>query len=565
MNVYLIFSLVLLISVILYYLSINKIENFSEYVGENCYANQGNTKKNGDKTFYTNDMNLNYFNRKNKVLSQREKDNKTIDDLQTYKDALFKSQDRNTELRNKYTDLSKNIDNVFSRLDGQLSNTIITANENKRKANAKFGRITDSIGDLSGKSNSNLEKKIMPIVQSTISGELNSTAEDTIKNIDYKADFNSRISTNDTEAYDWQFIPNEGAPMRINPISGQPECLSYNGKDCLSQFHNESGYDLSKINKKMLNPLTCGDDHKAKHGTDGYSGNHWCNKTYNYFAEKYPEQVDYRNCPIGWRLFDKERKICIAPDGYTKCPSNDQSKRIYPDVCTKNVCANFENYDQKQKSVWMKDCEGRYPFKLNLNAVGKTDIDVDGVINKSLDNRLGTNLSSSMRKYPKYKNGVFVNVYTMETDNSFNKDKLLARDVIVSNINFRNGHPMTFLKNSGITNLQYFYLEFFGFIKVPNDTRTIRFRIGSDDGVRFRLASNGKYSEMEVVAEYWNGRPYGTNETEKMAPKPGTFMPFFIDYFNGVGAFDITLEWSLDDKPYEIVGRENYYIDNKPC
>ena len=66
--------------------------------------------------------------------------------------------------------------------------------------------------------------------------------------------------------------------MRVDKDSGDIQCLSYDGYNCTWDYVSKYGDKLNYIDTNRVNPLTCGNDHKNKYGSDGYSNsNNWCN------------------------------------------------------------------------------------------------------------------------------------------------------------------------------------------------------------------------------------------------------------------------------------------------
>lgn len=74
----------------------------------------------------------------------------------------------------------------------------------------------------------------------------------------------------------WQYRnfppPNGGGLAFRITTGGNPECASYNGRDCLW------GQVPSQIHFEQVRPLVCGADHRDKYGVTGYEDpKHWCN------------------------------------------------------------------------------------------------------------------------------------------------------------------------------------------------------------------------------------------------------------------------------------------------
>lgn len=80
-----------------------------------------------------------------------------------------------------------------------------------------------------------------------------------------------------TTRNNWQIVPGISCPMRIDPVSGNVQCLSYDARNC--QWGTT---DLSQIRINEVRPLSCGEDHKRVWGGTGYdSPTHWCNTVKN--------------------------------------------------------------------------------------------------------------------------------------------------------------------------------------------------------------------------------------------------------------------------------------------
>jgi trypsin-like peptidase len=66
--------------------------------------------------------------------------------------------------------------------------------------------------------------------------------------------------------------PNAGLLVFTIMFDGNPACASYNGSGCLW------GVAYEKIDWSRIQPLVCGDAHRAKWGVSGYEDpKHWCN------------------------------------------------------------------------------------------------------------------------------------------------------------------------------------------------------------------------------------------------------------------------------------------------
>lgn len=66
--------------------------------------------------------------------------------------------------------------------------------------------------------------------------------------------------------------PNGGQLVFAVRADGNPECASYDGRNCLW------GYSIGDIDFTKVNPLICGARHRELYGVTGFEDpNHWCN------------------------------------------------------------------------------------------------------------------------------------------------------------------------------------------------------------------------------------------------------------------------------------------------
>lgn len=118
----------------------------------------------------------------------------------------------------------------------------------------------------------------------------------------------------------WQNVPGIGAPMRIDPETGNVQCLSYDGRQC------ENNSNLSEIRHDDVIPLTCGEDHEREWGGTGYdTPGHWCNTVHNYIApDTAPQPPEPPSEPeeVPSLLLNVSEQQCADEGGinYNKCP-----------------------------------------------------------------------------------------------------------------------------------------------------------------------------------------------------------------------------------------------------
>jgi hypothetical protein len=77
-------------------------------------------------------------------------------------------------------------------------------------------------------------------------------------------------------------------PIRLSP-TGDVECFSLNGNDCIDELNNDMECKKYVIlNKSKLVPLLCGPHLKSLTGSTGYEEEgHWCKKGHDYFYKKW--------------------------------------------------------------------------------------------------------------------------------------------------------------------------------------------------------------------------------------------------------------------------------------
>jgi hypothetical protein len=76
----------------------------------------------------------------------------------------------------------------------------------------------------------------------------------------------------------WKCVKGYNAPMRKD-TKGDVQCMSNNHKDCTWKENEAQCQAVAATPVVPLDPLTCGDGHKAAWGSPGYDNpDHWCSK-----------------------------------------------------------------------------------------------------------------------------------------------------------------------------------------------------------------------------------------------------------------------------------------------
>lgn len=445
------------------------------------------------------------------------------------------------------------MDNEFKKLHNQLEKNKEKAKQSKQSATAKFNSIDNAMNRMVGSPGDDLESKLKPFVDTAIQTNLNKLTNNAIDDVERQPGLRNRWTAQGGSGniHNWQIIAGLGCPMRVDPESGNVQCLSYDGVSCEWNYVSRNGQDLSKIDTSRVKPLSCGDDHLRMYGGDGYSaGNHWCRIVYNTLSKNLTE-VDWNMCPVGWSRNNTNGTSCNAPSNYSG-------------PCART--SGFAGYSDQGKQGWAQTCLARWPFKVNVNSAVSSIGNMNSEINKNVQAKLGNLVpKSNLNTLVAYNNGVYVKAFKLNTSNN-SRGVMIQDGLITTNINFNWGLGLIFgiRDNPNQTNTDLIYLEMMGFIKVPASITSIKFRLGSDDGSRFFMADNGEISGMKLLIDMWQ-RPGQTNESSNIVVKPNTYLPFVIQFFENYGAASLKLEWSINNAAYAIIPREAFFINKEIC
>ncbi|NBV14891.1 MAG: CPW-WPC domain-containing protein, partial [Sphingobacteriia bacterium] len=426
--------------------------NVKEHL-ENCQYGQGCATKNGD-VFFSNSMFSSYF-QKDQALNHLEEDNiKTRKKLDDYKSNVLNSDAEYATLESQYHTFNNNMDNEFRKLHNQLEQNRQKANQSKQNATAKFNSIDNKMDIMVGSPSDDLESKLKPFVETSIQTNLNKITNNAIDDVEKQPGLRNRWSSSGSANINsWQIIPGYGSPMRVDPETGNVQCLSYNGRDCEWGYVSNHGNNLNKIETNKVNPLSCGDHHKRVWGGDGYGGGHWCQNINNTFSKSLTE-VDWNACPIGWTRNNPNGTSCSAPSDY----SGPCARTSY-----------FSGYTDQQKQSWSEHCSARWPFKINVNSTFSAASNLNSILNTNIQGKLGNLVpKSNLNNLIAYNNGVYVKAYKLKTSD-YSRGDLIQDGLITTNINFNWGVGLIFgiRDNPNQTDTDLIYLEMMGFIKVP--------------------------------------------------------------------------------------------------
>jgi hypothetical protein len=201
---------------------------------------------------------LSSFFQRDQSLNQLEDNNiKTRKMLDEYKANILKSTSEFAGLESQYNVFNNNMDIEFRKLHKQLEQNKEKAKQSKQTATAKFNAIDNRMNVMVGSPGDDLESKLKPFVDTAIQTNLNKLANTAIDDVARQPGLRNRWSSlGSGNIHNWQIIPGLGCPMRVDPESGNVQCLSYNGRDCEWNYVSQHGTDLSKIDTRRVNPLS---------------------------------------------------------------------------------------------------------------------------------------------------------------------------------------------------------------------------------------------------------------------------------------------------------------------
>lgn len=368
---------------------------------------------------------------------------------------------------------------------------------------------------------------------------------------DYVNSFNRTI-------FDWQSYqdPKGSFPIRVNPITTNIECLEKAGR-CDTSF----GSDMSKINNNA-NTIKCKFDD---------SDPEWCKKVYTEFAKKNIDSLNYNTCPIGWKVIDSSKNICEA--GVNKSLQCTTYKPItdIPD------CNNCKKIQRNDISSLIDKCDAQFRFKPNANAIANNQVGIKESADQSVRDVLGTStkpISSNVDRFDFNKKGILVKMYeAVKSNNIIVKGPAVGPRnygegntvYIVNNINFVNS---AILLDSKLTpyktdnyKTQQVFVEFLGYIKIPENTEKVTFQTQSFQGSRFYFQIG---NELMNVIDSWSSP--ATKQSKTFNVKPNRFYPFKLEYFLDQGISNIKLLWRLNNETnFNVISRDNFFLDTEQC
>ena len=307
---------------------IKKKEYFKSDSNESCIKDISNILSDGNKTFFTNEMlnnKLDHNSQLEKIIHENK--NETNDELIKLSNTIkssTKKYNQHKDLNNKY---KNDLVGVFNEINRNLDNSKSLIDGRKMDVDSKLLQITNKVNSMvDSVKSSGIQNKLTSTINPEIDKKLVEKSTKAAEDYNIGAKMTNRINQDNSKIYEWQFINsiNDTGIFRVDADSGEVECLSYDGVNCVRDFKSKYGNNMTNIKSDQLKPVQCGPDLVQKYGmpNGGYGDtNHWCTRAYHHFAQMAEDNIDFNACPKDWSLIDQKTNTCIAPFDY-KYPNN---------------------------------------------------------------------------------------------------------------------------------------------------------------------------------------------------------------------------------------------------
>jgi len=321
-------------------------------------------------------------------------------------------------------------------------------------------------------------------------------------------------------------------------------------------------------------------------------------ENWEYNSSSYICQTEYMQLPNGWSIapnnddskyvisnYRWSTAVMVLSDGSSYYTNiwGDRQIRLYsngmllnsyntyrPNVCNGGILL-VKNKQQTISSItWNDNVENKrnymkdyshllFPFKINVAN------NVSSVINKALDEKLGTitskkTINVNLDKFTFYRNGVLVRTFAYTPSNG--RGAKITDEITTSSINYSWNSSIDTIFN--IPRTQNIFIEFTGYIFIPEETTSVKFYITANTAMKFSLAVDGKIENIRSL----NNEFLSEFTTKTISVQEKQYLPFIIEYYQigGTSNPSIRLEWALNNssKPV-IVPRAVYYIDKNQC
>ena len=126
-----------------------------------------------------------------------------------------------------------------------------------------------------------------------------------------KTKYNKSITNESSKSYTWQYVENAGKTLfNLDKESGDAQCLSYNGKDCMWGFVDAANDNPTYSKRDPVIPVRCGEQLVKQWGGTGYQDtNHWCSKVFNQLMKNSQEAYDYNDWSVYKTQYINNKRI----------------------------------------------------------------------------------------------------------------------------------------------------------------------------------------------------------------------------------------------------------------
>lgn len=126
-----------------------------------------------------------------------------------------------------------------------------------------------------------------------------------------KTKYNKSITNESSKSYTWQYVENGGKTLfNLDKESGDVQCLSYDGKNCLWGFVDAANDNPTYSKRDPVIPLKCGEQHMKLYNSIGYNDTtHWCSTVFNQLMKNSQEAYDYNDWSVYKTQYINNKRI----------------------------------------------------------------------------------------------------------------------------------------------------------------------------------------------------------------------------------------------------------------
>lgn len=334
--------------------------------------------------------------------------------------------------------------------------------------------------------------------------------------------------------YDWQKQNNR--IIRVKGDTGNIQCFAKTPADKQSR-NCDVVTPINEFNKLASNEIFTVDCRES----DIQDKSHWCHQASKEF-NKDPANINYDVCPVGWSVVnntnDPTKTMCYSPSG------------------------SINPISLKDDTIQMKRSRSdvRFPFKYDYTS-SFLDDDLRANIRKNVSNVLGTSttpIQVNLDRFNFNRNGVMINVFNVNTSNTPPKGRKISTEMITTAINFNWGNGPIFRMRDKV------YIEFITYVLIPNGAKTVSFSLTADNSARLSIANDGT-KELKILLN-WTALG-NTSTSSPIMVKEKMYLPLQVDYHcaKTTDSASVSLSWSIDDGPMQIISRDNYFLSKEQC